>query len=294
MKKILSLVLVLALMMSLSLADEKGFDGSVYEAYIVSYDARVLASWDVMTYVEPSGLLLSAYLDAAEITVSVEETEGGSADDFLKAALDGVSRYGRLVDRSDIAPAQTEMGYSGAAVTYSYQSIRGASSDDHYLVYAFAAPLTEQYMLSVTVRAWGMDAEGVFSSARKNFMGSLYLQKKKVSTTYTAFLTDCEARDGGIYVTLDYCEPAYDTAFGFVYTANDDPATFSCRLSANAELWLPRRGTVLYTMEKVSPDASAIKACIDDFFAVNNVHAVYQVLFDENGDIIRMQHYNAL
>ena len=294
MRKAFCLILALALVMSCALASEKGFDGSVYGAYFASYDESTLPGWDVMSYIEPSGLLLSAYAGAAELTVDLVETEGTGAENYLLSALDGVTRYGRLVDKGTITQWTSPMGYKGAKVSYSYQSLRGESSDDEYLVSAFAAPVTDQYMLVVTVRAWGGSAESVRVNIENGFLASLSLTQKNVSTTYTAFLTDCEERDGGIYVTLDYCEPAYDTAFGFAYTLNDDPAVSVARVAEDAELWLPRMGSILYTMERVVPDAGAIKACIDEFYALNGVHAVYQVLFNENGDIIRMQHYNAL
>ena len=294
MKKAFCLFAAFLLLMTCALASEQGFDGSVYGAYFASYDESTLAGWDVMSYIEPSGLLLSAYAGAAELTVDLVESEGTGAENYLIASLDGVTRYGRLVDKGTIAPWTSRMGYTGAKVSYSYQSLRGESSDDEYLVSAFAAPVTEQYMLVVTVRAWGGSAESVRVNIENGFLSSLTLVKKNVSTTYTAFLTDCEERDGGIYVTLDYCEPAYDTAFGFAYTLNDDPAVSVVRVAEDAELWLPRMGSILYTMERVTPDADAIKACIDEFYITNGVHAVYQVLFDENGSVIRLQHYNAL
>ena len=294
MKRFFCLTLIFCLLLPCALAGEEGFDGSVYGAYRAVYDEGTLAGWDVMTYIEPSGLLLSAYAGAAELTVDVIEAGGVTAETVLSGNLEGVSRYGRLVDKGTIEKWSSPMGFAGAKLSYSYQSLRGESSDDEYLVRSFAAPLNEQYMLLVTVRAWGQSAAGTRDNIENGFLSGFTLEKKNVSTTYTAFLTDCEEKNGVIYVTLDFCEPAFDTAFGFVYTGNDDPAKTVCAVKSDAELWLPRMGGILYTMEKVEPDADVIKACIEEFYEANYIDAIYQVRFDESGSVIRMQHYNAL
>ena len=63
------LCLVLILLFCLSALGEAGFDGSVYAAYAPVYDESALSGMEVITFIEPSGLLLSAFADTCEINI---------------------------------------------------------------------------------------------------------------------------------------------------------------------------------------------------------------------------------
>ena len=49
----------------------------------------------------------------------------------------------------------------------------------------------------------------------------------------------------------------------------------------------------MYEAEQVSVDAQTMKSLIDRYYQRNDVEGIYNVLFDENNEIIWMLHYNA-
>ena len=71
--------LILALMLLCPVFAEGGFDGQVYSAYSLIYDEGALSGLDVISYIEPSGLLLSAYGEQLDISVRLEEANDAPA-----------------------------------------------------------------------------------------------------------------------------------------------------------------------------------------------------------------------
>ena len=290
MKKI-AFVLALALLMCLPAQADEVFDGAVYDAYSPVYDESFLNGWETISYIEPSGLLLSATRDDAEISVTVEEAEE-NPDSYLVSRVAGVTRYGRDISGGSVSQV-TMAGFEKAArVSYSFRSLRDSGEGDVYHVLVYAAKIKTGYLATVSLTWWGENAyEDGFTS---RFMPSFSLKKERISTTYTAFLTYCERRDDGIYLTLDFCDMEYEPTFGMAYALNQDDNTYTYKLSPEAKLWLPSFTGALYSFKRTEPDASEISIAIESFYNLNEVHAVYLVLFDENDLIVRLQHYNAL
>ena len=89
------LAVLLALSMAAAHAEdaEAKPDGTVYDAYQAVMDESAMEGWRAVSYIEPSGLLLSAYTETAEITVDLlERREGGSYRAILEEQLHGDTR----------------------------------------------------------------------------------------------------------------------------------------------------------------------------------------------------------
>ena len=289
MKK-LALLLVLICLTAAAHADQS-FDGSVYDAYCPQYDESLLWGWETISYIEPTGLLLSATSLSAELTVSIEESDV-NPDVFLRNRFAGVSRYGQNIEGGSVENCVLSRFERAARVNYSYRSLRNSFDNEIYSVREYAAKIGAGYMLNVSLRFWGASKAG--SELLDEFMAGFSLKHMKISTSYTAFLTYCESRSDGIYLTLDYCDMEYEPTFGMPYAVNADETAYTCKLSSEAQLWLPELGNVLYSLKHTGPDDTEISIAIENYYNINQVHAVYLVLFNEDGEIIRMQHYNAL
>jgi hypothetical protein len=285
------LCLVLILLFCLSALGEAGFDGSVYAAYAPVYDESALSGMEVITFIEPSGLLLSAFADTCEISVSLDEAEDTPAR-LLESRVRGVNRYGSIINQTAVT-ACGFAGYSeGACVSYSYRSLRDTGSGDVFTVDMYAARVSAEYMLVASQTSWGKEAERERFS--NSFIPSLSLRQRLISTACLAFLNACEQRDDGIYLTIDYCQIEYEKEFGLPYAVNDDPRQYTVKLSPDADVWLPNMRSALYTLERSEPDAAQISVAIEQYYNINQVEAIFTVLFGSNGEVVRLQHYNAL
>ena len=290
MKKLLLILTCVFALCACSLAEER-FDGTVYDAYRPVYNEAFLSDWEVISYIEPSGLLLSATSGSAEISVTVQET-GSTPAGFLTSHVAGVTRYGKDIQGGNVVPVVLG-GYEQAVrVSYSYRSLRDSGEGDIYNVEMVAAKLRTGYVLTLSYIRWDKGEEAV--DFLGGFVSSFGLQSVKISTTYYALLTHCESRSDGIYLTLDYCDVEYEPTLGMTYAINNDSSALDYRLSADAQVWLPETGGALYSLKHVGADDTEISIAIETYYNIHEVHAVYQVLFDEHGDIIRLQHYNAL
>ena len=283
--------LLLILLLCVSARAEGGFDGSVYSAYAPVYDESALAGMEVITYIEPSGLLLSAFGDSCEISVSLDEGED-TPDRLLESHVRGVNRYGNVLSRSAVTACSFAGFADGAYVSYSYRSLRDTGSGDVFQVDMYAARISAEYVLFASQTCWGSAAERERFSAR--FVPSLALRQRLISTEHLAFLNACEQRADGIYLTIDYCQMEFETDFGLPYAVNDDPRQYTVKLSPDAEVWLPNMRSVLYSLYRCEPDAAEISIAIEQYYNVNQVDAIFTVLFGPNGEVIRLQHYNAL
>ena len=129
------LAVLLALSMAAAHAEdaEAKPDGTVYDAYQAVMDESAMEGWRAVSYIEPSGLLLSAYTETAEITVDLlERREGGSYRAILEEQLNGVTRYGRVT--ASFGPDEwtgSPWGDgTGAHIRYRYMFLKGANTDD--------------------------------------------------------------------------------------------------------------------------------------------------------------------
>ncbi|MBR6498212.1 MAG: hypothetical protein IKT23_00830 [Clostridia bacterium] len=286
------LALILALLLCMTMfADEEVFDGSVYSAYKAVFAQGTLDGWDAVSYIEPAGLLLSAYKASAELTVSVEES-----DETPQAALarhvSGVSRYGAVQEKSQVSSITAGHFADCAYVSYSYRSKRDTGSGDIYYVDMVCALITSGRMLMITETRWGGNAGE--SELLSRFLPAFSLETRQISTEYKAFLLSAEQKNDGIYVTIDYCDMEYGGEFGVVFANNDDPTTYTCRLSSDCEIWLGRQVGGLYAIKQITPDAVEISIAIESYYNQNLVEPIYTVLFNRAGEIVRLMHYNAL
>ena len=289
MKKLSLLLAVLLVLGTFALADEP-FDGTVYDAYRPVFDESFLRGWEVMGYIEPEGLLLSATKREAEISVTIQES-GLTPEAFLEAHVAGVSRYGKDIERGAVSSMQLS-GYEKAAqVSYSYRSVRDSGDGDVYRVDAVAAKLKSGYLLTFTQTRWGDDASK--EDFLEGFVKRFTVEQTAISTTYYALLSYCEYKDGGVYVTLDFCDMDYQSLFGESLALDPDPTEYVYRLRNDAEVYVPVLSGALYSLQRVGADETEISIAIESYYNINEAHAVYLALFDRNGDVIRLQHYNA-
>ncbi|MBR7041529.1 MAG: hypothetical protein IKI24_06795 [Clostridia bacterium] len=286
------LALVLALMMCFSvLAIEEAFDGSVYSAYKAVLAPGTLDGWDEVSYIEPSGLLLSAYKANAELTISLEESDE-TPQAALERHVNGVVRYGTIQQKSQVSPITAGHFTNGAYVSYSYRSKRDTGSGDVYYVDMVGAMLSGGRMLMLTETRWGKDAGESVLLGR--ILPAFSLETREISTEYKAFLKSAEEKSDGIYVTIDYCDMEYGGEFGVVFANNDDPTEYTCRLSRDCEIWLGQQVGGLYAIKQITPDAAEISIAIESYYNQNLVEPIYTVLFNRAGEIVRLMHYNAL
>ena len=290
MKK-LALVLVFALALTLSASGEERYDGTVYEAYRPIFNEAYLADWELVSYIEPAGLMLSAAKENAEITATVQESAAAPTN-YLTSHVAGVTRYGKDIQGGSVIPLVLG-GYEQAArVSYSYRSQRDSGEGDIYNVEMVAAKLKTGYVLTLSLVSWGGGAQA--DTFLAEFVYGFRLESVKISTTYYALLTHCERQDGAIRLTMDYCDVEYEPSLGVTYAINNDETAFTYTVRDDAWVWLPETEGALYSLKRVGADDIEISIAIESFYNTNEVYPLYQVLFDENGDVIRLQHYNAL
>lgn len=293
MRRIL-LIAVCALLTCAAMAQEAVPDGTSYSVFSVAYDESLLKSWQTVSYFEASGLLFSAYVDDAEITVSLDESGGArSAEAFLGAHKNNVSRYGRVLSAQDPEAWADPWGAGGACMRYSYMYLSGADTDDVYHTLIYASPVSANYFAVITLNCWGDGASARERAFIDSFLPSLRLDTRRVSTLFMAYMKGVSERDGAICLTLDFCTVEYDSSIFTVYTENDTPADYTYALSENALIWLPDMRSALYTARKTAPTVEELTRLIDEYYAQNNMNGIYQVLFDENNEIVWMMHYNA-
>ena len=300
MKRTAMIFLAILLMLSVASAhaemdSEAKPDGTVYDAYQAVMDEGVMEGWRSVSYIEPSGLLLTAYTEMAEITVDlVERREDTSYRGILEEQLNGVTRYGRVTasfgpdDWSDSPWG----GGTGAHIRYRYLFLKGSNSDDEYTTDVYIAQLNDRYDCKVTLNSWGADVEGTVRDFEDRMLPTLKLVKRRISTQFMAYLKDAYERDGQTYVVLDFCSVEYDPSIFTIYTANDVPEDCEYAVSADALVWMPNPDRSVYEAEQVSPDAQTMKALIDRYYQKNDIEGIYNVLFDEKNEILWMQHYN--
>ena len=286
-------IIMLALVCALALTAhaEESFNGDLYEAYKPVYSTSFLEGWEVISYIEPSGLLLSATRGDAEITVALQE-ESTNPNVYLTNYVAGVTRYGKDLSGSNVISLSLGGFEQAARVEYTYRSLRDEGSGDLYHAQMAAAKLKTGTLLTLSMISWGDSAQtGDFIG---EFVSSFRLEPVSISTTYTALLKYCEGRSDGIYLTLDYCEMEFDPLLDMSYAVNRDEREYTYKLRSDAEVWLPDFGGALYSLKRSGADETEISIAIESYYNLNEIHAVYMVLFDENGDILRLQHYNAL
>lgn len=290
MRRILCLIAALALLVCAAGAETR-FDGDTFLSYRIAYRDALSADWECVSYIGPEGLLLSGFNDRLELTVSVDEAKE-SCEALLDARIASTERFGRVLSRGAAESCDLAGLEEGRRVSYSYTSLRAGEDDSPYENVLYAGRISENYMLTLTLSSWGK-TQGMETMAASIASG-IRLEKLYASGEYTAFLTGCSEQDGHVQVTLDYCDVAYEGEIGLAYASNPDTTAYTYVLSPEAEVWMPDLNGSLYTMRSVKPTLENINAGIEGFYALNGNYGIYTIVFGSNGQIIRMQHYNAL
>ena len=288
MKRFLKAAVCAALCLLLSCAAEEAetvFEGNVYDAYRVLCSESAVEGMITSDYLEPYGLLFSAFDGEREITVTLEPSDSSPKDE-LAQTLAGVCRYGIILEESEIADTAFADLDDCACVSYSYKSSRDEEEGDVYRVSTRAGRLNDEYVLLATCTSW---ADGGTDGFEKEFIPSLAIEPCRVSGVYTALVKSCTPEG----ITIDYCSIGFEGLLGSTYAVNADPAEFVYAPAADFTAWYTDESSLLMSIRRTT-DAEELGEFVSEFQKAKNMAPVFNVVFDENGDIIRMQHYNVL
>lgn len=286
MKRALTIAFMLLIVVCVCLAESVP-NGECADIITVEYDGDLFTGWKTMLCPDTAGMLFSAYTDAAEITVSVDEiASAGNAEEFLKSHLSNVSRYGRVIASEGPFDWKDE----GAGVKYSYQYLSGSDKDDVYMSRVYAEPYSYGYYAIFSVNCWGADAEEVARRFEEAFLPSVRLETLRASAFFTAYLKETRtAESGRTEVTLDFCEVAFDPEIFTIYASNPDPTEYRYELSENATVYLPDAANALYSVYLSDGSAGDIQRATE----ADDGNGIYRALFGEDNEILWLMHYNA-
>lgn len=284
MKKVLYILMIVTMLFSAH--SEQAPDGSVEKVYFPCFDKEALEGFGYVLYPEKIGLLLSAYSDNAEISVTIEEAEAADAEAFLNRYIEGMTRYAAVLNEPEILPWETD----GRKTRISYRHNKASDELDAYTADAFASRISESMYLLIVINSW----EGDISRTKEKFIESFRLDEREVSKVHTAFLKNARAdEDGNQYVSVDFCQVAYDASIFTVYAKNDTEESAEYRLSEDALIWGYDANASLYTQCLIEPEAQKIIEISADYYETMGFDMIFQILFDANHEIVWMMHYNA-
>lgn len=293
MKKIA--VFLLIVMFSLSCCSEEAPDGSVHRAYRPIFEEEALRGFQYVLYPEKSGLLLSAYSDSIEITVTAEENEEAeNADAFLESYIEGIKRYALLMNTPEIIPWTNGIGAEGAMSDITYKSLKATEDDGEYASDAFCVKLSEHMYLLIVFNTWDEQGKTDIDNVEERFFESFRMEETEVSDVFTAFLKNAgmDGR-GNVTVKLDFCSVVYDASIFAVYAQNETEKTDEYVLSDNTLIWAPDPDASLYTQRLLAPEPDLLIETAAVYYEAMGFDIIFQVLFDANGEIVWMMHYNA-
>lgn len=284
MKKVLYILMIVTMLFSAH--SEQAPDGSVEKVYFPCFDKEALEGFRYVLYPEKTGLLLSAYSDNAEIAVTIEEAEAADAEAFLNRYIEGMTRYAAVLNEPEILPWETD----GRKTRILYRHNKASDELDAYTADAFASRISESMYLLIVINSW----EGDISRTKEKFIESFRLDEREVSKVHTAFLKNARAdEDGNQYVSVDFCQVAYDASIFTVYAKNDTEESAEYRLSEDALIWGYDANASLYTQCLIEPEAQKIIDISADYYETMGFDMIFQILFDANHEIVWMMHYNA-
>ena len=288
--KALSVFVILILLLPCAFAEAMP-DGSCFSAFAADCDC--LEGWERIDYFVQTGLILCAYREDAEITVSVEESTSETAAEFLNEHVSSMSRIARIISKNGPDPCELTLGSDAANLRYTFMYLRGTDTDDVYTTDIYALPLTDGAYLVVSLSVTGQDTKELLSFFEDEFAQCLKIGVRTISNQFMAYLRSAELIDGEIYLTLDFCTLEYDASIYTIYTKNTTEAEYTYRLSEDARLFLPIFGEGIYRMRQSDADIDGLNAAISGYYANNDEDGIYNVLFNEDNQIIWLMHYNA-
>ncbi len=291
MKKML--LIMLGFLMIFACAEEE-YDGRTESAYYPCFDKDALSGFQYVIYPEKSGLLLSAYSDDCEVAVTIEN-DSGSKDEraFLEKYKEGVSRYAFILNDPEIT-AYNEHQLSGAKTEIVYRSQKAKEDDEGYHTDAFCMKTEENMYLLIVFNSWDEEGNSEIRNIEDKFFESFMLQKREVSDSYLAFLKFArEDEEGNLYAVLDFCSVVYDESIFSVYAQNKTIGETEYKISKDALIWAEDVSSALYSAHLIEPTAQNLNEAAAHYYENMGFDIIFQVKFDENGEIVWMMHYNA-
>lgn len=294
MKRWISIIAIIIWTFAFPVFAENVPDSTGYVAFRVEYDEDALNGFQTVSYLDASGLLFTAFTDAAEITVSLDESRNYvDSADFLRAHVDNVSRYGRVTSTDGPRNWPNRWSENGASMRYAYMYLNGSDTDDEYLTDIYVAPVSLNYSLVVSLNCWSEDAKSYAWLFENLFIPSLSLSTETVSPLFMAYFKGVTEENGELSLTLDFCSVEFDDSIFTIYVKNDEPKEYSYPLRSDALLYLPDMTSSVYAARETAADAQTLKALTEDYYRENGMDGIYNVQFNENGEIVWMMHYNA-
>lgn len=292
MKKTIALVLAMILFAGMFAVSEEKPDGSVGTVYKAVYDKEALSGFERTVYYEPSGLLLSAYSDDMEITVSIENAESQEA--FSSHYLESVSKYAKVISVKDTGEWTTPLEIAGDKMRLTYMYLNASETDDVYVSDVFYAYLDDGLCLSVVFTTWVGEAGKTLDENESAFFSSFSLHKTDVSAPCIAQVKSAKTdSNGDVYLTLDFCTVEYDESIFSIYAVNETEEEILYKIKKDALVFAPKPDTYLYSMNEIQPSEEIFSQVLQKYLEKYAFDIIFRVLFDANNEIVWMMHYNA-
>lgn len=293
-KRIAWLIMALALLLRAAGLSEAEPDGRLYDAFGVRLAGGALSGYTKIQYIEPSGLLMSASSERTDITVSIEESEGASEQEYLALYRRGIEKYADVLSEEALQGVQSADGKAFCGMSVHYRHRRANEGDPGTVADVYAHGMEDGSFLVCVFRTGDPDYAGnEMKNGENAFFSEFSLSSYKVSSQYLAYLKAVREEEGRIIVTLDFCTVEYDASLFLIYSLNQNPEDAEYALRRDAIVLMPVPDAELYALTEIKPDAQLLDGAIREYRAERNACGVFQILMDENNEIIRMSHYNA-
>ena len=291
MKKLLLITLIFLTVFACA---EEEYDGKTEKAYFPYFEKDALSGFQYTLYAEKSGLLLAAYSDDCEIAVTVEEDEEAENEKaFLENYINGISRYAHILNEPEIK-AHDVRQLTGAKTEITYRSRKAKEDDEGYQTEAFCMKAEENMYLLIVFNGWKEDGKSAIGGIEERFFESFELREREVSDQYLAFLKfSREDEEGNLYAALDFCSVVYDESIFSVYAQNKTIGETEYKISKDALIWAQDVSSALYSAHLIEPTAQNLNEAAAHYYENMGFDIIFQVKFDENGEIVWMMHYNA-
>ncbi|MBQ3231528.1 MAG: hypothetical protein IJA93_01050 [Clostridia bacterium] len=288
------MILILVMCVFACAYSEEAPNGATQTVYFPSFDRNALQDLQYVIYPEKSGLLLSAYSDDSEITITVEQDEDAVNEEaFLAGYLAGITRYAAFVNEPVIENWESPDGKTGKMTQITYRHIKASEDGETFYTDAFCLKAEDMYLLTV-FNSWAENAEDTLKRMEDAFFESFRLEKREVSNVYLAQVKNARADENGDqYVYLDFCTVVYDESIFTVYAQNKVEEKIEYRFASDALIWMPDTINSLYTMRLTPPGADEMIETSAAYYEKMGFDIIYQVMFNAENEIIWMMHYNA-
>lgn len=293
MKKLLAVFVLLMLLPVSALSDAEP-DRIFYDAFGITLSGDEFPEYRKIGYFEPYGLLLSAFSDRLEISVSIEVTDVKSEKAYLQKYEAGVKKYAEVLNTEALQPIENADGYAFTGQRIEYRHSRAPQTQAPAVSEVYVSMLENGgYLVCIFRKSDASMTQAEMETEKQRFFGAFSLDLHRVSSQYLCYLKNAREEDGKTYVTVDFCSVEYDPELFLIYTKNTNPTENEYILRKDAVLLMPEMGASLYAVIETQPDAEALSENIRKYYEQTGTYGIFQILMDENGEILRMAHYNA-